>query len=53
MKTKYVCLGCGVIAEFDEGGDKGHVSSWICNCGYVNDIADMSQPVVKIISKED
>jgi len=36
--NKYVCLGCGSIGEFEEGDGKGHVTEWICKCGYVNNI---------------
>ena len=50
MKNKYVCLGCGNIAEFEEGDGKGYVTEWICKCGFLNDIANT---YVKIKSVED
>ena len=50
MKNKYVCLGCGNIAEFEEGDGRGFVTEWACKCGFLNDIKHTS---VKLISAED
>jgi len=55
MINKYVCLGCGNVAEFEEGDGKGYVTSWKCKCGHLNNIADMNNSIcsVKIINVED
>lgn len=45
----YLCKKCGNEASFLEGGHKGVVTSWHCGkCGFINDNADMDQPIVKI-----
>ena len=40
MINKYVCLGCGAVASFEEGDGRGYVTEWQCNCGHINFITE-------------
>lgn len=50
MINKYICTKCGNIGIFEEGDGKGYVTSWQCRkCGHINDIADMSQLINRVV----
>ena len=53
-KTQFlICKGCGAKHKKEIVNEQGHLTAFICyECGCTNNIADMSQPIVKVLMEE-